>query len=70
MSDSMIAMLAQTGVEETQEVAEHEAKEYDPYEGINSCDALRIIDGVVDDEFADAHGLSECMADMEARFHG
>lgn len=46
----------------------YQAKEaVDPYAGINSCDALRIIDGVVDDGLEDARGISECMESMSEK---
>lgn len=71
MSNGMIEMLAQVGCEELDGLEEYEAAQElnDPYAGVNSCDALRIIDGVIpdpveDDGLEDARGLSECMANM------
>lgn len=65
----MIEMLAQVGCEEVYNEALYEAEQEvnDPYACVNSCDALRIIDGVIPDpaeEIKDARGLSECMVDV------
>jgi len=54
MSDNEIQALAQQGVEEFYDENQYEDMQEleelgdDPYAEVNSCDALRIIDGVVD----------------------